>query len=316
MIHARNLRAFVPRISRRSVTIWPQWPYDTSAKNAKPVGDPTFRWPPGRRAPPARAEPAKALEHPKLVDAERLKLHRRIWRAMAHCDWGEWERTIWEMRDRSIPFDETTYIFLIHGYLLSHRHSGENACMALEEMRAAEVHPALFRLQERMLSAAFELQELDCRPEGRLWQHVARLSWHCTLRFHKKRRDRLKTELNALEPDEALSLQPPDIQRWLRRHDRKELPPPDTGVARFLPQQSTAMALPSSTESAEIRRRRRMLRMPSLAPPVPPLALPSPASEPPSPSTSALRQAFAASATRDVPEREVTAEPRRGRRRR
>ena len=38
----------------RRVTVWPQWPYDEKAV-AKPVGDPSFRWPPGApEKPPPR----------------------------------------------------------------------------------------------------------------------------------------------------------------------------------------------------------------------------------------------------------------------
>lgn len=46
-----------------------------------------------------------------------------------------------------------------------------------------------------MLNSVFELQELGLRPEASLWQNVVRLCFHCSVRFQKKRRKRLKQEM-------------------------------------------------------------------------------------------------------------------------
>eukprot|EP00928_Gymnodinium_smaydae_P010016 TRINITY_DN13760_c1_g3_i1.p1 TRINITY_DN13760_c1_g3~~TRINITY_DN13760_c1_g3_i1.p1 ORF type:complete len:331 (+),score=63.05 TRINITY_DN13760_c1_g3_i1:63-1055(+) len=230
-------------LQRRCITIWPQWPHDQdSTGNAKLVGDPEFRWPP---RPPPKPEPALELRRPADVAAARMDLQRRIWRAMKAGDWGLWERLFWELRDRRIPHDEATYAMLIHGYLLSHRHSAENAFVVLEEMRQAEVHPALVRLQERLVRTAFDLKELDARPDGLLWLHLVRMSWYCARRFQKKRQRRLRNELSALAPDEVLALQPNNAVQWLQNHDRLELPPSDGSAegarARFLPQRPPAL---------------------------------------------------------------------------
>merc|ERR1719343_1775104 len=109
------------------------------------------------------------------MEAVRFKMNRQIWEHMVYYDWSAWERRFWEMRERAIPYDEVTYTLLMHGYLLSHRHSGENAYHVLEEMRRAEMHPALVRLNQRLLDSSFELLELGHRPEASLWQNVARL---------------------------------------------------------------------------------------------------------------------------------------------
>merc|ERR1719424_1124497 len=156
---------------------------------------------------------------------------------MFNSDWNSWERGFWELRDRAIPYDEATYILLLHGYLLSHRHAGENAFLVIEEMRQAEIHPALVRLSERLLNSAFELKELGARPETRSWLQMCLTSWHCAARFKKKRHQRLRSELEALEPNDALALEPSDIQRWIRGHDQLALPEGGPGLARF---QSTA----------------------------------------------------------------------------
>lgn len=173
---------------------------------------------------------------PEEMEAARWKAHEHIWRDMTWVDWSSWERRFWDLRERAIPYDEVTYTLLLHGYLLSHRHAAENAYHVLEEMRRAEVHPAILRLNHRLLDAAFELRELGHRPEASMWRNVTRLCWHCAMRFQKKRRERLKHELQELEPDEALALGPGDARRWLRGHDRLALPPParGSGPARFL----------------------------------------------------------------------------------
>eukprot|EP00434_Breviolum_minutum_P033634 symbB.v1.2.029761.t2/scaffold3294.1/size59574/2 len=152
---------------------------------------------------------------------------------MVGLDWSTWERRFWELKERSIPYDETAYTLLLHGYVLSHRHQSENAYLVLDEMKKAETHPALVRLNERMLNSVFELQELGLRPEAALWQNVVRLCFHCSVRFQKKRRKRLKQELKELEPDDALALDEDNIRHWLRGHDRLTLP--EGGLGRFRP---------------------------------------------------------------------------------
>merc|ERR1712217_975173 len=48
---------------------------------------------------------------------------------------------------------------------------------------------------------------------------------------------RLRKELEGLHPDEALALEPSDIQRWIRGHDQLALPPvpADGSALRFRP---------------------------------------------------------------------------------
>ncbi|CAK0793878.1 unnamed protein product [Prorocentrum cordatum] len=224
-----------PALSRRA----PPRPYDRSG--AKPVGDPDFRWPPKAPQAPVPGEP---LDEAQLEEV-RGKMHFNIWQAVITHDWGLWERRIWDMRERRIPYDEVTYTLLIHGYVLSHRHLDENARFVLEEMRQAETHPALLRLNERMVDSAFELKQLGMRGTARNWQNVLRLCWHCAVRFQKKRQRRMQSELEALEPDEVLALDREDARRWLRGHDRVALPA-NAGPARFLaPSSPPRLALPA-----------------------------------------------------------------------
>lgn len=217
--------------------MWPQWPYDETAHHAKPVGDSVVRWPP--KNVPKKPEPGQVLS-PKELEKVRTQLHKDIFQDMYKCDWGSWERRFWQFKERAIPYNEVTYVMLMHGYLLSHRHPAENAYLVLDEMRQAETHPALQKLSKRLLDSAMELRELNVLPQASRWLNVVRLCWHSSVRFQKKRKRRLREELEALEPDEVLALSKADAQRWLRRHDRAELPPTE-GPARFL-------ALPQSSQ--------------------------------------------------------------------
>eukprot|EP00397_Hematodinium_sp_SG-2012_P065698 GEMP01096243.1.p1 GENE.GEMP01096243.1~~GEMP01096243.1.p1 ORF type:complete len:170 (+),score=28.44 GEMP01096243.1:249-758(+) len=119
-------------------------------------------------------------------------------------------------QEHGIPYDEVTYTFLIHGYILSHRHRSENAYLVLEEMRQARIHPAFIRLNERLVNSYFELLELKCRPTASAWQNLCRLCWQAAKRYQKKRIKNLKKELEALPANDVLRLTPEDIQARYR----------------------------------------------------------------------------------------------------
>ncbi|CAJ1331567.1 unnamed protein product [Effrenium voratum] len=216
-------------LSVRRVTVWPQWPYDDDARPAKPVGDPQFRWPP--KGAPEEPAPGAVMTQEEVKEL-RKKIYRKIWEDMAASDWSSWERRFWELKDRAVSYDEVAYTLLLHGYVLSHRHQAENAYLVLEEMKQAETHPALVRLNERLLNSNFELQELGMRGDASLWHNVLRLCFHCARRFQKKRQKRLQEELSALEPDEVLALEASNVRAWLSGHDRLALPDASGGKAR------------------------------------------------------------------------------------
>jgi len=234
-----------PHGHSRSVTVWPQWPHNEEAKNPKPIGEPEFKWPPSAPHNSKAGEPLSA----KDVEKARKKTHAAIFYDMAYHDWNSWERRFWELRERAIPYDETTYALLLHGYLLSHRHPAENAYMVLEEMRQAETHPALLRLNQRLLDSAFELRALGVQPPDSMWLNVVKLCYHSSARFQKKRRKRLQRELEALEPNEVLQLESKDAVQWLRDHDTLTLPAakPGEGLRRF-----RAALSPSSMKGAAL----------------------------------------------------------------
>eukprot|EP00746_Dinoflagellata_sp_MGD_P059151 gnl/MRDRNA2_/MRDRNA2_25259_c0_seq1.p1 gnl/MRDRNA2_/MRDRNA2_25259_c0~~gnl/MRDRNA2_/MRDRNA2_25259_c0_seq1.p1 ORF type:complete len:277 (+),score=52.15 gnl/MRDRNA2_/MRDRNA2_25259_c0_seq1:59-889(+) len=224
--------------TERRISVLPQWPDDGGTRHRAPsVGEKVPQWPPRR----PQSEPM--LLSPQDVDQLRTQLHRKIWKSLVAHDWDEWELGFAELRRRAIPYDESTYTLLLHGHVLSWRHRAENAYLVLEEMRRAEVHPALVRLNERLLNSVFELKELEARPPPSQWQNMARLCLHCAERFKKKRKARLKKELRSLDHDDVLKLKPSDVQRWLKAHDRALLPPTEEGIERFLPPRKEQLQL-------------------------------------------------------------------------
>ena len=178
------------------------------------------------------------------VNIARQKIHAEAWHAITVRDWGAWERSFWKLRERAIPYDEATYCLLIHGHVLSHRHTMEAAYSVLEEMRHAGFHPTLVRMNQRLLDTAYELRALKLRPLPALWQNMVRVAWHSSIRFQKKRQVRLRDELQALPPNEALALEPSHVRRWIQRHDHVEAPALKGGVARFLPLDEEQSLLP------------------------------------------------------------------------
>lgn len=165
------------------------------------------------------------------IEKKKRKFHAMIWTAMARrSDWNSWEQHISLFRQHGIAYDEITYTFLIHGYLLSHRHRSENALLVLEEMRHAGIHPALIKLNESLVNSYFELLELKCRPNPSSWQNVCRLCWQTAKRYQKKRVKRLKAELDALPANDVLRITQEDIQaryRFLARDPEVDVLPED-----------------------------------------------------------------------------------------
>ncbi|KAF4725133.1 hypothetical protein FOZ63_016918 [Perkinsus olseni] len=91
--------------------------------------------------------------------------------------------------------DETSYSLLAHGYILSHRHTASSALMVIQEMKEADMHPALVKLNERFIHGYLELQDLGLTPEKTAWQTVLRTCWQCAVRLKRKRLQRVKTYL-------------------------------------------------------------------------------------------------------------------------
>ena len=151
----------------------------------------------------------------KELSRRRFKLARRLYHSIKAKDWSLWKSTLSEYRKQRIPYDEEAYTLMLHGYLLSHRHRSENAMLVLEEMRKAEIHPALLRMNERFVKTYFELLEENARPSAEGWERYVAIAWFAARRLAKKRTRSIRDQLRLLPPNEVLKLTESDIRNWI-----------------------------------------------------------------------------------------------------
>ncbi|CAD7964177.1 unnamed protein product [Amoebophrya sp. A25] len=170
----------------------------------------------------AKTERLRELKTAAERDRARRRLHGCIWRAMAALDWNRWHSLFQEFKLLKLAYDEVTYMLLLWGHVLSHRHRSENALLVLEAMRSSSfIHGGLLRATEGMLHSYMELAELDARPEPSSWQNVVRMLLHSAQRYQRKRLQRTKRELLAMPPDAVLALTPNDVRATLLDDVRK-----------------------------------------------------------------------------------------------
>ncbi|KAF4666961.1 Serine/threonine-protein kinase RIO2, partial [Perkinsus chesapeaki] len=122
----------------------------------------------------------------------RTSLDSIMWKALVKGDYNEWYKSSRLFKAHNLPMDETSYSLLAHGYILSHRHMASSALM---EMKEADMHPALVKLNERFIHGYLELQDLGLTPEKTAWQTVLRTCWQCAVRLKRKRLQRIKNYL-------------------------------------------------------------------------------------------------------------------------
>jgi hypothetical protein len=92
---------------------------------------------------------------------------------------------------------------MAHGYVLSHRHVSSNALLVIEEMKVADMHPAIIALNERLILSHLEFLNAGIRPYSYAWQNFARLAWMSAARLRNARGRRISQRLQAL-PAEAV----------------------------------------------------------------------------------------------------------------
>lgn len=162
----------------------------------------------------------------KDKDELKRRLHDRIWVAITKQDWNSWEQLFGIFKERALHYDEVSYILLMWGYVLSHRHRSENAYLVLEEMRRSGfVNGVLLRYNESLLNSYFELAELNARPEPFAWQNVVRLAIHAAQRYQKKRVSKMELYLKSLNPDVVMQLTPLDVHNaYLEEIKKSQVP--------------------------------------------------------------------------------------------
>ena len=138
--------------------------------------------------------------------AVRVDLEGRMWEALVKRDWDEFDQVSKSFRNLEISMDEVSYTLLAHSCLLSHRVSSSAALLVIEEMKAADMHPAIIRINERLINSQLELQDVGIRPTSHAWQNLTRLCWMSAARLRNTRLKRVHEKMHALSTDKLFSL--------------------------------------------------------------------------------------------------------------
>jgi len=137
----------------------------------------------------------------------RYRAEQGMWAALVRRDWDAFEEETRNFRKFGISMDEVSYSLLAHSFLLSHRQPSSAALLVIEEMKTADMHPAVVRLNERLILSQLELQDLGVRPTSYAWQNLTRLCWMSAARLRNSRLKRVREKLNCLASDTLFQLE-------------------------------------------------------------------------------------------------------------
>jgi hypothetical protein len=148
----------------------------------------------------------------KKMTAEAVKKLRNdaelgMWKSLVRRDWDKFHEKTRKFQQHQIAMDEVSYTLLAHSFLLSHRQPSSAALLVLEEMKAADMHPAIIRINERLINSQLELQDMGIRPTSFAWQNLTRLCWMSAARLRNTRAKRIQTKLKALSTDDLFGLE-------------------------------------------------------------------------------------------------------------
>jgi hypothetical protein len=135
---------------------------------------------------------------PALRHQVRQKLESGLWTSITSRNWDQFDLLLQEFPRNGISHDEVSYTMMAHGYLLSHRHVSSNALLVIEEMKTADMHPAIIALNERLILSHLAFVNAGIRPYSYNWQNFARLAWMSAARLRNSRARMIKTHLQAL----------------------------------------------------------------------------------------------------------------------
>lgn len=84
-------------------------------------------------------------------------------------------------------------------------------------MKRCYMHPAIIKINERMINSYLELEMIFCEPSKSLWMNVCRLTWEVSIKLNRERKRKLKEKLNSLPPNEVLKLTKDDLKLMLKK---------------------------------------------------------------------------------------------------
>ena len=154
--------------------------------------------------------------NPHEIRFLRLRGEQQIWRSITNRDWDKFEDEVKQLKSLGISFDEVTYTLLCHGYILSHRHPSSAALLVIGEMRAADMHPSIVRLNERLIHSQLELTDFGIRCRSHSWQNFTRLAFMSAARLRRTRQARVALKLKALDMDELFAMNKVDVLDLIR----------------------------------------------------------------------------------------------------
>jgi hypothetical protein len=163
------------------------------------------------------------------VKFTRMRLEQNLWESISVRDWDGFDAALNKFKMCGLPFDEVSYTLLCHGYLISHRHLSSNALLVIEEMKAAEIHPVIIEMNERLVLSLLDFSDFGIRPDSFAWQNMLRLVWMSAARLRRKRAKRISDQLLTLPDSEINQISREDIKMLItsdnQRHSTQDLSP-------------------------------------------------------------------------------------------
>ncbi|ETB58652.1 hypothetical protein YYC_03806 [Plasmodium yoelii 17X] len=141
----------------------------------------------------------------------------KLWNALTQYNFTLFENIIQQFLNEGHMYDEVIYSIIVHSYVMNHRKKIENAYLVIEEMKRCYMHPAIIKINERMINSYLELQMIFCEPSKSLWMNVCRLTWEVSIKLNRERKRKLKEKLNSLPPNEVLKLTKDDLKLMLKK---------------------------------------------------------------------------------------------------
>ncbi|EUD67071.1 hypothetical protein C922_02655 [Plasmodium inui San Antonio 1] len=147
----------------------------------------------------------------------------KLWNALTEYNFTLFENTIQQFLNEGHKYDEVVYSILIHSYVLNHKKKNENAYLVIEEMKRSYMHPAIIKLNERMINSFLELEMIFCEPSKSLWINICRLVWETSIKLNRERKRKLKEKLKLMPPNDVLTLTREDLKLMLKKEYEEAL---------------------------------------------------------------------------------------------